>query len=51
MVAMCIPLGIILYYTYLKTKSVFMPAVLHGILINFQLLSICLLLKEVSLTH
>ena len=36
MVAMCIPLGIILYYTYLKTKSVFMPAVLHGIFNQFS---------------
>ena len=35
MIAMCMPLGIILYYTYIKTKTIFIPAILHGIFNQF----------------
>lgn len=35
MIAMCIPLGIILYYMYIKTKTIFIPAVSHGIFNQF----------------
>lgn len=36
MICMCIPLGIILYYSYLKSKNIFVPAILHGILNQFS---------------
>lgn len=36
MILMCIPMGIILYYAYIKSGSIFVPAIMHGILNQFS---------------
>ncbi|UDI77199.1 CPBP family intramembrane metalloprotease [Staphylococcus taiwanensis] len=36
MILMCIPLGIILYYSYIKSGNIFVPAIMHGILNQFS---------------
>ncbi|MCJ1655339.1 CPBP family intramembrane metalloprotease [Staphylococcus sp. NRL 16/872] len=36
MILMCMPLGIILYYSYIKSGSIFVPAIMHGIFNQFS---------------
>ncbi|WP_415426393.1 CPBP family intramembrane glutamic endopeptidase [Staphylococcus borealis] len=36
MILMCIPMGIILYYAYIKSGNIFVPAIMHGILNQFS---------------
>lgn len=36
MILMCIPMGIILYYAYIKSGNIFVPAIMHSILNQFS---------------
>lgn len=36
MILMCIPFGIILFYSYIKSGNIFVPAIMHGILNQFS---------------
>ncbi|MDQ7231972.1 hypothetical protein [Staphylococcus haemolyticus] len=36
MILMCIPFGIILFYSYIKSVNIFVPAIMHGILNQFS---------------